>query len=80
MSMSFDLHVKSGDGVVVGEVPGTEYIYVMVEDENDNSMTLYFPNPNDVRTFMVKMLEGLHKVEQGDIPYSVHNDRIEVQS
>lgn len=78
MSTSIDIHMHSKDTVIIDEVKGSETIYLMVEDPDGNSVTLYFPSINDVRMFLAKALNELRQLEQGDIPYSPHNDKVEV--
>jgi len=77
--MSMDIHVHPKDKVEGGEVSGTGSFWFMVEDPDANTATMYFRSTNDARAFLAKVLNELHKVEAGDIPFSTHKDRIEYE-
>jgi len=78
MNMSFDVHVKSKDIIEVKQIhPELDTVYITVEDANEEGdFCLYFPNTAGLRAFLAKVLNELHKVECGDIPFAAHSDHI----
>ena len=78
MTTSFDAHVEGQYVVSMDKLVGT--VALVVEADEGNDFALYFPTTADARVFLAQALAELRRIERGDLPYNVTDDRIEVKA